>query len=248
MKRLLLLFVVLFSASTIANAQNLVANGDFEEWSWGNLKDWGRFMSADVEQSTESQSGEYSALLTLDNFGNYLSFIYAENITFEKGKTYDISFYYWIKKGGLTQFTASASYKPDGSIWDEELFSEDVPELVTQDTWKKFSMTHTELTGTKLEKFQILVRSTADATILIDNVVITEQGATSIDEDATTNMNIYFNQGGKLVVDGIENIESVKIYSLDGKLVSTDSTILPSGVYVTVVKGDGVIISKKVIK
>lgn len=248
MKRLLLLFTVLFCASTVINAQNLVANGDFEEWSWGNVKDWGRFLSANVEQSTESQSGDYSALLELDDFGNYLSFIYAENITFEQGKTYDISFYYWITKGSLTEFTVSASYKPEGSMWGEDLFSESITDISTQNTWAKFSMTHVEETGTKLDQFKILVRSNADAAILIDNVVIRDQAGASIDENNAQDINVYFDELGKLVVEGVNDIESVKIYSLDGKLISTDSSVLAAGTYVAVMKGNGVVVSKKVVK
>lgn len=251
MKKLLLLLTILFGAS-ITNAQtNLVANGDFEEWSWGNVKDWGRFMRADVERSSESQNGDYSALLTLDDFGNYLSFIYAENITFEKGKTYDISLYYKMKTGSLSQFQVIAYYTPTGAIWAEELFSKDIQLPTLGADWTKFSMSHTEATGTKLDKFQILVRSTADASILIDNVVITEQGGgASLDENGAENINVYFDEAGNIAVDGVANIESVNIYSVDGKFAANKSGALSlaSGTYVVVVKGDGIIVSKKAIK
>lgn len=244
--------MVLFSATTVTNAQNLVPNGDFEEWDYwtGNPDQWSPSLASPIEKSNESQSGDYSATLNTDDFSNYVAYMQtkAKDITLEKGKTYEISFYYWLKKGTLTKFNVMASYSKSGEIFPQTLFSGDVELPSNQDTWKKFTMTHDELNGTTLSLFQILIWSEGDASLLIDNVVIRDQAGASIGESDVQDAQVYFNKAGELVVEGIDNVDSVRIYSLDGKLVSTDPALLASGTYVAVVKGDGLILSKKVVK
>jgi len=249
MKKLLLLSAVFFCAATIS-AQNLVVNGDFEEWNsmTGEPKSWGRDLGSMLEKSTECQSGEYSVRLNMDSFGSYFSYIQAFGITLEQGKTYEISFYYKQETGVLTAFTVSASYP--GVIFPETLFSEDLDIPTIDEGWKKFSMTHTENTGRTLQNFQILVRSAADASILIDNVIIRDQAMTSLSETEALNLSVYFDEAGNISIDGMENAKSVNIYSLDGKFAAdrSNASSLINGAYLVVVEGDGVIVSKKVIK
>lgn len=260
-KFLLFAAMAAFSMSSAFAQTNLVKNGDFEEWdTWtGNPKEWSRDPSADVMKFADAQSGTASAGLIMEDFSGDKAYIQQE-IQLEAGKKYAVSFYYKVKYGNMTQLSASASYKAPSSVFPVDVFYHSV-ETISKDGWNKVEFDHNETEGRKIT-FMIFARSEADPldapkSILIDNVVIAESGATSIDTDAIgTAVSVYPNPTTDMVsVNGVENVSALEVYSLSGQIVasakatsSINVSNLSAGTYTLLIKSEGAVIAKKIVK
>ncbi|MFR9166090.1 MAG: T9SS type A sorting domain-containing protein [Dysgonomonas sp.] len=235
MRKILLSFLMLGVLLSASAQTNLVLNGDFEEWDFmsGNPKSWSRYISADVAKSTDAQSGSYSANMEADDFGYYMSYITSDAFNLKAGKSYSCSFYYKIIKGDISSFYSSLqSFE---GVFPEDLVATDITDF-TLDVWKKVEFSYTS-TEDKQPKFYIFFRSTNDANILIDNVVVAEANGSSIEANVASDLFRIYPEYIALAAD---KVQSADIYSIDGKVYNVartdantiDLSSVPTGVYV----------------
>ncbi len=172
MKTKLLLLLVLFTSFNSIAQNNIVPNGDIEEWDSfnDNPDDWFRFFNGSWERSDDAQNGTASLELQIDAERSFI-FINTPDMQFTAGVTYVCSFYYKVVSGSITTTEFNLSHTPN--VFPEDLVSNEFTDLSAFE-WKQGAFEYTATTTENVEAF-IYARGTANSKILIDNVSIVDQ-------------------------------------------------------------------------
>lgn len=248
-------------ALTAVNAQNLVTNPGFEEWSGSPATPTGWWSGGiTYTQSTDVvKSGTYAAGVTAPNKSGHKTINPSPDIAIDGTKTYVFSGWYldnvpnarfkywnqWRNSGGDTG--SNGLQASDYSV--------DSPE------WKYFEVKGVPNAGATTARPGLRVYpegGSGGGIIYFDDIAFGVEGTMSVADAKTLENTVKFNT----VVDDVLRVQTservtLNVYSAEGKLVSSNrvsnnDTVnmqgLVKGVYIVVVDNGGAKFSKKVVK
>ena len=167
MKKILLSFFAFLLMAVTASAQgNLLANGDFENWTDGMADGWVPTTTATkgtVTQSTDAHSGSYAASLA-GGSKNYR--MGSQEYVLEAG-TYTFSV--WAK-GGAKIRLGYAIVQEDGTIDSSRGYKYPADAVVTTDEWAQYSCEFTLDAATKVN--MIVMNSKTTPALLVDDAAL----------------------------------------------------------------------------
>ncbi|QKJ61915.1 T9SS type A sorting domain-containing protein [Flavobacterium sp. M31R6] len=212
MKTKLLLFLTLFSL--IINAQNnLVPNGDFENWTSSSQPDnWFRYFSGFVSQSTSAQNGLSSTnMMIADGTFNYIN---SEYFPVVANKTYRITLYHKLVSGSFSAIDLSLYHKP-GAFKEEIIKKTDA--TFSNSEWRQVEFDYTPAVSENIE-VDIWTTGTLNSEILVDNVSVID--VATIGAQYTLIPDVNFEN--KLISLGIDSGVT------DGKVLTSNINTLTS--------------------
>lgn len=253
------IFTILsIAAVSLVSAQNLIPNNSFETWADGKPSDWFIPSGAVMVQSTSAHSGTYSAGLPSPSTSNRTMSPTADTPV-TQGTTYVFSGWY-LDNTSTARFRywnqfRSASGDTGANNMQGADYSVDSPE------WKFFEAEAAPNAGATLARPGLRVypeNNTGDGVILFDDILFYVKGSMAVSDVAGFDKAVQFNT---IVRDQITfklpAKATVNIYSVDGKLISSNrvdnggsvnTQSLVKGAYIVTVDNGANKISRKVIK
>ncbi len=247
------------SAGAMLSAQtNLVPNPGFETWADGKPTEWFIPNSTTITQSTTAHSGAFSAALTAPDSGNR-TISPTTDIPVDVTKTYVFSGWY-LDNAPNARFRAwnqfrTASADTGANPMQMADYSVDSPE------WVFFSLEAMPNAGATVARAGLRVYpegGTGGGAVLFDDIMFYDKATMSVvnvnDFDKQVKMNTVVGNELKLV---LPSKSTVNIYSVDGKLVSSNrvengqsvnTSSLVKGAYIVTVDNGAAKISRKIIK
>ena len=251
----LLSFVTL---GTAANAQNLVVNGDFEN----GLTPWAAGTTAGYTAPTIAPTGGNQGPAYATYAPATATTGFYQNVPVTAGKTYVIEF--WYKTTGASAARLWSVYKNSGGTAvyttkdaTTDLFRTSNKYLPIAAAWTKYTAKMpAEATATSLD---VAFRAYGGQTTSYDDILAYEEGTLATIDPKTFDKKVKMNT---LVSDNLTLIElpsksTVNIYSVDGKLVSSNRvnsgesinvSKLQKGNYIVTVDDGTNKVSRKIIK
>lgn len=251
----LLSFVTL---GTAANAQNLVVNGDFEN----GLTPWAAGTTAGYTAPTIAPTGGNQGPAYATYAPATATTGFYQNVPVTAGKTYVIEF--WYKTTGASAARLWSVYKNSGGTAvytttdaTTDLFRTSNKYLPIAAAWTKYTAKMpAEATATSLD---VAFRAYGGQTTSYDDILAYEEGTLATIDPKTFDKKVKMNT---LVSDNLTLIElpsksTVNIYSVDGKLVSSNRvnsgesinvSKLQKGNYIVTVEDGTNKVSRKIVK
>lgn len=245
MKKIFTAFALVFLLSL--NAQNLLINGSFENWTSGNPDGWigsaTNLGIAGISESTDAQDGLKS--IRLENSSTTHKRFTSQSVHLTADTNYILTFY--VKGSGEvrnawfgTDYSAYSAYSAAGPDWQK--------------------ITYKFTTGTAATGSEIIfsVRNTGADGLLIDNAVllIDTGGQLGVNDFGKDSVSVSTNWT-HLANFNTKGNAQVEIYNINGQLMKTatgsnnfavDVSFLPKGVYAAKITVDGKTTIRKAIK
>lgn len=260
MKKFYSLVAVLAASFTFAQT-NLVQNPGFED---GVLEPWVKGWTASytaptlVENSSAAKSGDWFA-----QYNPTATTGFYQKVPVTTGVEYTLSFWYKSTGNGngarlwspfLADMNSSASIWLTAEASDDPLRSFN-DYFAKSATWKQETVTFTVPEGASV--LQLHVRAYNNSSVAFDDFMVVE-GSLSVSDQPTLQNAVKMNTvvTDKLVLTLPEKA-TVNIYTIDGKLVSSDrvenggsinTQSLAKGVYVVVVDNGSAKVTQKIVK
>ena len=253
------IFTILsIAAVSLVSAQNLVTNGGFETWADGKPSDWFIPTGAVMVQSSTVHSGAFSAGLPSPATGNR-TISQTTDIPVTAGKTYVFSGWY-LDNSNTARFKywnqfRSASGDTGVNNMQAADYSTDSP------SWVFFTSEAQPNAGATVARAGLRVypeNNAGDGVILFDDIMFYEKGTMAVTDVAGFDKAVQFNTNVKdQMTFKLPAKATVNIYSVDGKLVSSNrvdnggsvnTQSLVKGAYIVTVDNGTNKVSRKVIK
>ena len=256
---LVVLALLLWSNVGLAQTEILL-NGDFSSWDDANTPtSWSSWPSISKE-STIFRSAPFS----LKQLGGTASTQkISQEVSVIGGRSYTISFWYYVESGDATDARIWSNWKAGGTKLTDNadvLASDDY--LPSAASWQNFSLTLTA--PATADKFYYEVRTYKNAVVYWDDMsfILQPEGSSSIGENSVNKFNTYPNPFTNTInIHNAENVSQVLVANLVGAQQVMDVTFsgnnaakintneLPSGIYlVTIVNKQGQQTVRKMIK
>ncbi len=239
-----------------ANAQNLIANGGFENWTDGAPDGWYKTGITFVQSSTQKKSGNYSAGIVTPTSGNK-NVNPVPDITIDVTKTYVFSGWY-LDNTPDGRFKYWNQFRNSGDTGGNNMqaadYSTDSPE------WVFFSAEAQPNAGATVARpgLRVYPEVGSGGTIYVDDVMFYEKGTLAVSDVNVLEKSVKMNTivENDLTIYTPEKV-TVNVYSIDGKLVSSNRVSdgdrinlagASKGNYIVTVDNGSAKISKKIIK
>lgn len=250
----LLSFVTL---GTAANAQNLVVNGDFEN----GLTPWAAGTTASYTAPTIATTGGNQGPAYATYASPSATTGFYQNVPVTAGKTYVIEF--WYKTTGSSAARLWSVYKNSGGAAvytttdaTTDLFRTSNKYLPTAAAWTKYTAKMpAEATATSLD---VAFRAYGGQTTSYDDILAYEEGTMATIDPKTFDKKVKMNTlVAETLTLELPSKSTVNIYSIDGKLVSSNRvnsgesinvSKLQKGNYIVTVEDGTNKISRKIVK
>jgi len=243
---LLLLLVV---GSFVVNAQELVVNGGFENWTDSKPDSWTLTTASGqsfTKESTIVKSGTASLKSAHTGTSGTAKIVITTKINVTEGSTYRLSFWYYVDASTTNTTSAFRNWgywnNPDGSqgTFDQlNLQMGDASSYIPTDVtgqWLNRSIDVTAPTGSGT--VQLELRFYKASTIYVDDVSFTNI-TTGVSNPESNNFTVYISDRN-LNINGITEGSSIEIYSALGSKVKSavvenskvDISNLSKGLYI----------------
>ena len=250
----LLSFVTL---GTAANAQNLVVNGDFEN----GLTPWAAGTTAGYTAPTIAPTGGNQGPAYATYAPATATTGFYQNVPVTAGKTYVIEF--WYKTTGASAARLWSVYKNSGGTAvytttdaTTDLFRTSNKYLPIAAAWTKYTAKMpAEATATSLD---VAFRAYGGQTTSYDDILAYEEGTLATIDPKTFDKKVKMNTlVAETLTLELPSKSTVNIYSIDGKLVSSNRvnsgesinvSKLQKGNYIVTVEDGTNKVSRKIVK
>ncbi len=248
----------IFFISTFAYSQELLTNPGFEN---SGFTPWAKGPTSSYTDPTLDTAAPHSGTNSVKYVAPTGTTGFFQNVPVVVGKTYVISF--WYKASGddtdarlwsIYKDAANAAvYTTTDATTDQ--FRTNNGYLPTASAWTKY--TATMPAGTGAVSLDVAVRAYKDGTAEFDDFSLMDQATMAvndIDLDSKVVMNTIVSD---FLVLGLPSRSTVNIYSIEGKLISSDrvndgdsisTTNLAKGFYLVQIENNTSKISRKIIK
>jgi hypothetical protein len=241
MKKQLLILLVCLSTFNLLAQDNLIPNGDMENWDETNTtpNDWLGFIIPSWQKNSDAQSGTSSLELSLLSNGGTSNFINSPNIQFIEGTTYTCAFYFKVLSGTFSKI--EFNIRDASTEFPEDLLVNEFNQFSTEN-WTKGEFEFTASTAADIQAW-IWIYGEPGSQMLIDNVSIFDKSTLSSQNFTRkeTKISIYPNPSSvNIQLIGLETTQQYGIYDMSGRQVSKgkalpnaniDISTLNSGVY-----------------
>ncbi|XCF06223.1 T9SS type A sorting domain-containing protein [Tamlana crocina] len=253
----LYVFLLTLSMTSFCFGQELLTNGNFENWDDPNTPSgWDKYES--VAQETSTIHAGSNALKVIATSTRDLT----QSVSIQPGETYQISLWYYVETGDgsdariWSYWLNGTSTVADAST-DDALRGPNNDYFTSSPTWQQYTATVTA-PSSGVDGFRFEVRSYNNATVYWDDLSFVDTNTLSNKTTEITNFNIFPNPTSL----GHVNISSnstekmdVTIYNLIGKQVLKPSVInnkidissLQAGVYLIKAFQNGKLSTKKLV-
>ena len=249
------IFTILsIAAVSLVSAQNLVVNPSFEAglapWAAGTGTGYTAPTIATSGAHTGNNSATYTATATTGFF---------QNVPVTTGKTYVIEF--WYKSTGNARLLSVYKNASNAAVYttadsSTDTFRTNNLYLEPATAWTKY--TAEMPAGAAVTNLDVAVRVYGGVTASFDDILAYEKGTMSVSDVAGFDKAVQFNTVVKdQITFKLPAKSTVNIYSVDGKLVSSNrvenggsvsTQSLVKGAYIVTVDNGANKISRKVVK
>jgi len=252
-----LYFFALFLIAQFGFSQEMLTNPGFES----GLAPWAKGTGSGYTEPTLDTAAPHSGTNNVKYAAPSATTGFYQNVSVVAGSTYIISFWYKAS-GDDTDARLWSIYKDaaNAAVYTTEATADDPFRtnngyLPTATAWTKH--TATMPAGTGAVSLDVAVRAYTGSNVEYDDFSLMNQASASVDDidfDSKVVMNTIVND---FLVLGLPSRSTVNIYSMEGKLISSDrvndggkisTTNLANGIYFVTVENNTSKTSRKIIK